>query len=179
MKTRDHNELVNIGRVGAAVGLRGEVRVILYADDSENLKEGKVLLLNNESTSIETKCMGVRYQGAKGNGGVPVIRMESIQDRNTAETLRGMELYIKADELEPLPEGQHYVRDLIGYAVYDRAADAVIGTLRDVIQNTAQSVLDIEGADGKQIMVPAVDAFLKLIDDERRVIELDLIPGFY
>ncbi|MBQ0017614.1 MAG: 16S rRNA processing protein RimM [Clostridiales bacterium] len=176
MKTRDQSELVNIGRIGAAVGLRGEVRVNLFADDSDNLKEGKVLLLNNGSSLSEHRCIGIRHQGG---GRVPVIRLEGVEDRNAAEALRGMELSIYAEELEPLPEGQHYVRDIVGYAVYDRTGDVTIGVLEDVIQNTAQSVLDIRSEDGKQILVPAVDAFLKLIDDERHVIELELIPGFY
>ena len=271
MKTRDQSELVNIGRINTAVGLRGEVRVILYADDSENLKEGKVLLLqrgNNSArstgsserggsparslegsgrgsylaqtdapasrnahsadsatapASLRAKCLGVRYQGTKGAGGIPVIKIDGVTDRNAAEALRGMEIYIEAAALEKLPAGQHYVRDLIGYEVYDRASGRVIGTLHDVIQNTAQNVLDITAcadsecevassasnvsesaatasldtgesapaaanlssresapapAKRKQILVPAVDAFLKHIDDDRRVIELDLIPGF-
>ena len=50
--------------------------------------------------------------------------------------------------------------------------------LRDVIQNTAQSILDVESADGKQVLIPAVDAFLKCIDDDREVIAVELIPGF-
>ena len=176
MKTRNQTELVNIGRISAAVGLKGEVRVVLHSADSDNLKEGKHLLLKLEGNTVETKCTGVRYQNDR-----PVIKLEAVTDRNAAEALRGMEVYIREDELEELPEGQHYVRDLIGYEVYDRASAQTIGTLRDVIQNTAQSVLDIKGAEslgGRLIMVPAVDEFLKLIDDERGVIELELIPGF-
>lgn len=173
LKTRDQAELVNIGRISAAVGLRGEVRVVLHAADSENLKEGKVLLLQRGKETLETKCTGVRYQNGK-----PVVKLENITDRNASEALKGMEIFIEASQLEELPEGEHYVRDIIGYTVYDRVSAAEIGVLNDVIQNTAQSVLDIEGADGKQILVPAVDAFLKLIDDERQVIELELIPGF-
>jgi ribosomal 30S subunit maturation factor RimM len=47
-----------------------------------------------------------------------------------------------------------------------------------VIQNTAQNVLDIESPEGKQILIPAVDAFLKRFDDDNGVIEVELIPGF-
>ena len=182
MKTRDQSELVNIGRIGAAVGLRGEVRVSLHTPDSDNLKEGKVLLLKHSGAEFSAKCLGVRRQSSKGAAVIPVIRLEGIADRDAAEALRGMEIYITADDLEKLPEGQHYVRDLIGYTVYDRSSGREIGKLNDVIQNTAQNVLDIEstmeGDEGRQILVPAVDEFLKLIDDGRGVIELELIPGF-
>ena len=170
---RETEDLVNIGKIGSSVGLRGEVRVTLYAEDSDNLKEGKVLLLKHAGRTLEAKCTGVRRQKDR-----PVIRLEGIDDRNTADTIRGMEIFIHEDQLEELPEGQHYVRDIIGYKVIDLASGKEVGVLRDVIQNTAQNVLDIEGADGRQILVPAVDAFLKRFDDENGVIELELIPGF-
>ena len=170
LKTRDQSELVNIGRITSAVGLKGEVRV---SGDSENLKEGKNLLLRRGKQELEAVCKSVRYQ----KGG-PVIRIDAVSDRNAAEELRGYEVFLRATDLDELPEGQHYVMDIIGYSVYDRASGETIGTLRDVIQNTAQNVLDIEAADGRQIMIPAVDAFMRGIDDERELIEVELIPGF-
>ena len=184
MKNRETEELVNIGRVGSSVGLRGEVRVTLYAQDSTNLKEGKVLLLKHSGKQapagisgsvreLELKCAGVRLQKDK-----PVIKLEGITDRNAADELRGMEVYIHEDQLEELPEGEHYVRDIIGYKVVDLASNTEIGILRDVIQNTAQSILDVKTADGKQVLIPAVDAFLRRFDDENGIIEVELIPGF-
>ena len=99
MKNRETEELINIGKIGSSVGLRGEVRVTLYAQDSGNLKEGKGLLLKHAAKSgtglLELKCTGVRRQKDK-----PVIRLESINDRNAADELRGMEIYIHEDQLE-------------------------------------------------------------------------------
>ena len=174
LKTRDQSQLVNIARISSAVGLRGEVRVTLYASDSDNLKEGKVLLLKRGKENIETKCESVRYQNGK-----PIVKLECAGDRTAAEFLKAMEVYIRETDLEKLPEGQHYVRDLVGYEVYDLTTDAVVGTLKDVLQNTAQNVLDVEGADGKQILIPAVDAFMRGIDDENERITVELIPGFF
>ena len=173
MKKRDAEELINIGKIGSSVGLRGEVRVTLYAPDSDNLKEGKVLLLKRAGKSRELKCMGVRLQKDR-----PVIKLEGITDRTMADELRDAEIYIRGDQLEELPEGQHYVRDIVGYKVTDIASGKDIGVLRDVIQNTAQNILDVESPEGKQILIPAVDAFLRKIDDENELIEVELIPGF-
>lgn len=170
LKTRDQSELVNIGRISSAVGLRGEVRV---TGDSENLKEGKVLLLRRGKQELELRCAAVRYQN-----GAAIIKLDGHTDRNAAEELRGYEIFLRATDLDELPEGEHYVMDIIGYSVYDRASDKVIGTLQDVIQNTAQNILDIVSEDGKQIMIPAVDAFMRGIDDEKELIEVELIPGF-
>ena len=173
-KTDVSQEKVLIGKVGSPVGIKGEFRVNLYSQDSGNLKEGKVLLLERAEKSVSGAIEKVRYQKDK-----PVVRLKGIDDRNAAEDIRGMDVSIYANDMEELPEGEHYVRDLIGCKVVDLAQDgAEIGVLRDVIQNTAQSVLDVSTPDGKQVLIPAVDAFLRSIDEEAGVIEVELIPGF-
>lgn len=198
-KTDNTKETVLIGKVGSPVGIKGEVRITLYAQDSTNLKEGKVLLLeraektvpegtvlsdNFGSPQIEAPISRVRLQKDK-----PVVKLKGIDDRNAAEAIRGMDVSIYAEDMEELPEGEHYVRDIIGFKVIDvskRAVSgdnsdgsvAVIGVLNDVIQNTAQSILDVSTPDGKNVLIPAVDAFLRNIDEEAGVIEVELIPGF-
>ena len=192
MKTDSRSERIIIGRVGSAAGLRGEFRVNLYAAGSANLKEGKNLLFRRSEYSAKGSdnpddtgnkagasgeftalCKSVRYQKDK-----PVIRVEGIEDRNAAESVRGMEIFIDESELDELPEGEHYVRNLIGCTVRDIASGSDVGTLTDVIQNTTQSVLEVRTADGKTVLIPAVDAFMRNIDEEERLIEVELIPGF-
>ena len=173
-KTDVSQEKVLIGKVGSPVGIKGEFRVNLYSRDSGNLKEGKVLLLERAERSVSGAIEKVRYQKDK-----PVVRLKGIEDRNAAEDIRGMDISIYAKDMEELPEGEHYVRDLIGCRVVDIAqGGAEIGVLKDVIQNTAQSILDVSTADGKQVLIPAVDAFLRSIDEEAGIIEVELIPGF-
>ncbi|MBE6019586.1 MAG: 16S rRNA processing protein RimM [Clostridiales bacterium] len=178
-KTDGSQEKVLIGKVGSPVGIKGEFRVTLYAQDSGNLKEGKVLLLERVEKTMSAAVKSVRYQKDR-----PVIRLEGVEDRNAAEDIRGMEISIRACDLEELPEGEHYVRDLIGCRVVDIARSAAgeggaeIGVLADVIQNTAQSILDVETPEGRRVLIPAVDAFLRNIDEEAGIIEVELIPGF-
>ncbi len=156
------------------MGIKGEVRITLYAQDSTNLKEGKVLLLERAGKTVNAAIKKLRYQKDR-----PVVKLEGIEDRNAAEEIRGMEVSIYASDLEELPEGEHYVRDLIGCRVVDTAADGKeIGVLRDVIQNTAQSILEVETADGRSVLIPAVEAYLRGIDEEAGIIEVELIPGF-
>ena len=156
------------------MGIKGEVRITLYAQDSTNLKEGKVLLLERAGKTVNAAIKKLRYQKDR-----PVVKLDGIEDRNAAEEIRGMEVSIYASDLEELHEGEHYVRDLIGCRVVDTAADGrEIGVLRDVIQNTAQSILEVETADGRSVLIPAVEAFLRGIDEEAGIIEVELIPGF-
>ena len=177
-KTDKTNETVLIGKVGSPVGIKGEVRITLYAQDSTNLKEGKVLLLEHAGKTVSAAIKRLRYQKDR-----PVVKLEGIDDRNAAEEIRNMEISIYASDLEELPEGEHYVRDLIGCKVVDVEGTVPlsrreIGILKDVIQNTAQSILEVETAEGKTVLIPAVDAFLRGIDEKAGVIEVELIPGF-
>jgi 16S rRNA processing protein RimM len=141
------------------------------------------------SGEFSAEVQRVRYQKDR-----PVVKLEGIDDKNAAEAIRGLEVYILADALEPLPEGEHYVRNIIGCRVIDIAgcsenangskdSDAgnkgcEIGVLRDVIQNTAQSILEVETPEGKTVLIPAVDEFMRRIDEEEGIIEVELIPGF-
>ena len=174
MKTRTGSDPVAIGRVGSPSGLRGEFRVTLYAQDSDNLKEGKVLLLKHAKEEISAKIERVRYQKDR-----PVIKLEGFDDRTSVEPLRNMEISIDSSDLEELPEGEHYVRNLIGCRVIDitGGGSKEIGILQDVIQNTAQSVLEVKTPEGRSVLIPAVDAFLRKIDEEEGLIEVELIPG--
>ena len=155
------------------MGIKGEVRITLYAQDSTNLKEGKVLLLGRAGKTSDVAIKRLRYQKDR-----PVVKLEGIDDRNAAEEIRGMEVSIYASDLEELPEGEHYVRDLIGCRVIDTTDGREVGILRDVIQNTAQSIFEVMTAEGKSVLIPAVDAFLRGIDEEEGIIEVELIPGF-
>lgn len=155
------------------MGIKGEVRITLYAQDSTNLKEGKVLLLERAGKTVSAVVKRVRYQKDR-----PVVKLEGVDDRNYAEEIRGMEVSIYASELEELPEGEHYVRDLIGCRVIDVTDGREVGMLKDVIQNTAQSILEVTTADGRSVLIPAVDAFMRGIDEEAGIIEVELIPGF-
>ena len=188
MKTKE-NETVSIGKITAAVGIRGEVRATLWSHDANNLKEGKVLLLNHaEKTAGHgdrppgqnfTIGFSARIERIRFQQGKPVLKLEGTDDRNAAEALRNFEISIRAEDMEALPEGEHYVRDIIGCRVVDIAASGrEIGILRDVIQNTAQSILEVETPEGRTVLIPAVDEFMRSIDEEAGVIEVELIPGF-
>ena len=180
MKTKTGSDPVAIGRVGSPSGLRGEFRVTLYAADSDNLKEGKVLLLKRAAKTGSTDELRAAIRSVRFQKDRPVIKLEGFDDRTSVEPLRDMEISIEASDLEELPEGEHYVRDLIGCRVVDIAGGGAreMGVLQDVIQNTAQSVLDVKTPEGKSVLIPAVDAFLRNIDEEAGLIEVELIPGF-
>lgn len=165
--------MIKIGRITSSVGIKGEVRVSLYGGESDNLKQGTVFTATRAKTETTLVVEKLRYQNGR-----PVVKFAEVCDRNAADELRDFELSLPEAELADLAPGEFYIKDLIGFEVYDRMSEAVIGVVSEYIRNTAQCLWEVKSAEGKQILIPDVDAFVKEISADAKRIEVELIPGF-
>ena len=160
-------EKILIGKIVNAVGLKGEVRVYNYSDSP-------VIYENTEAIYVDDVLMPVRSVRTQKN--MVVLGLCGIDDRDAAEKAKGSELFVTEDDLPELPEGEYYIRDLIGMeAVLEDGSR--LGTVKDVIQNTAQDIFEVETDEGKQVLIPKVPAFVLDIDLESRRVTLRLIEG--
>ena len=161
-------EKINIGKITSAVGLKGEVKVYNYSDSADIYMSTKAIYVGDTLMNIQN----VRQQK-----NMVILKLEGIDDRNAAEKARGSELFVTEADLPELPEGQFYVRDLIGMTVINEENNETIGEVRDVIQNTAQDIFDVKTSEGKQALIPKVPEFIIDIDAETRTIKVRLIEG--
>lgn len=160
-------EKIKIGKIVNTVGLKGEVKVYNYSDSIEIYETIESIYVEDRLTVIEN----VRAQK-----NMVILKLEGADDRNAAEALRGKELYITEDDLPELPEGQYYVRDLIGMSVAEEDGN-LLGHVTDVLQNTAQDIFEVESENGKKLLIPKVEQFVLDIDAEKREITVRLIEG--
>ena len=160
-------EKIKIGKIVNTVGLKGEVKVYNYSDSIEIYETIESIYVEDRLTVIEN----VRAQK-----NMVILKLEGADDRNAAEALRGKELYITDDDLPELPEGQYYVRDLIGMSVAEEDGN-LLGHVTDVLQNTAQDIFEVESENGKKLLIPKVEQFVLKIDAEKREITVRLIEG--
>lgn len=164
---RKTTEKILIGKIVNAVGLKGEVKVYNYSDSPAVYEETPEIY-------VDDVLMQVRSVRMQKN--MVVLGLVGIDDRNAAEKAKGSELFITEADLPELPEGEYYVRDLIGMeAVLEDGAH--LGTVTNVIQNTAQDIFEVEMDEGKQVLVPKVPAFVLDIDLESNRVTLRLIEG--
>ena len=165
---RDNSmEKILIGKIVNAVGLKGEVRVYNYSD-------GTGIYEDTPEIYVGDVPMPVRSVRTQKN--MVVLGLEGIDDRNAAEKAKGSLLYVTEEDLPELPEGEYYVRDIIGMdAVQDDGSH--LGKVKDVIQNTAQDVFEIETDEGKQVLVPNVPDFVLEINLQENRMKLKLIEG--
>ena len=97
-----------VGRIGSAHGIKGEVRIQSFTEDP-------MALLRYSPLSTSRPGLSVTIRTARTTTNVLVARLEGISDRNAAEKLNGVELYVDRSLL-PEPEGEDdfYHADLIG-----------------------------------------------------------------
>lgn len=161
--------MVNIGKIVGAAGLKGEVKIFSYSGQLQRYNEVKFLYLGKKEEVFEIE--NVRFMK-----NTPIVKFFAVNDRNAAEKLRGFEVYIDEDDLSELPEGEFYVRDLLGMSVVN-CDGTRIGELIRVIQDTPQDVYEVMIENGKSIFIPFVEAFVKDIDLDSRKIRVELIDG--
>ena len=193
-------ERFKLGQIVNAVGLKGENKVYPYTDYKERFEELDQLFIEDKVYEIDR----VRYQGnlaivkfkgvddrnaaeaLKGKylyidrvryqGNLAIVKFKGVNDRNAAEALKGKYLYIDRENARPLEEDEYFVPDLVGLKVCSPEGE-VYGTLKDVIQNTAQDVYEVQKEDGGVFMIPAVKQFIKNVDIPGGVITVELIEG--
>ncbi len=150
-----------IGVVVGVQGVRGQVRIKSYAAQPEDVAAYGPLQDKTGKRRFEVKAEGfVR--------GAVIARVAGVTDRDAAEALRGIELYIDRAVLPPVAEGEYYQTDLIGLAVQDKAGSA-LGVVRNVFDYGAGPLLEIERPPGvgsvkKTVLAPFTKAVLVSVD---------------
>lgn len=162
-------EKIKIGRIVNAVALKGEVKIYSYSDRAERFEELPELIVEGRG---KLEIENVRYQK-----NMAIVKFKGIDDRSKAETLKEKDVYITEDDLAELPEDTFYIRDLTGCRVFDAESGLLIGTVSDIIQNSAQDIYQIDLEKGGQALIPAVGEFIRLVDVREKVIKVSLIPG--
>lgn len=167
---------VELGRVVAAHGLRGELRVRAEGD-LENLLHVPTVRLVLASGEEEERSEEFEVAGARpGRSGECRLRLAGLADRDTAESWRGARLLARAGDLIALSPGEFYAFELVGCEVHRRDGGRV-GRVREIWETGASDLLVIEDADGRDQLVPAVEPLLSQVDLAARRIVIDAPPG--
>ncbi len=151
---------VEVGRLGAAHGVRGWLRVQSFTDPPQRLFEWKRWQL---SSGAEVKLVEARPQG---NGWI--ARIEGVDERDAASRLSGQMLLVDRDELPATSGREHYRADLVGFEVKNLEG-ASLGLVDHFVDTPGNAVMVIKGV--REYLVPVSSQHLRSVDkDARRVI---------
>ena len=164
------SKLIPIGFLLKAHGLKGELKVFIYNDESETLVKGLNIWLKLENSFKSFLVENIR--GYKKN----IIKLENLNDRDEANKLLKEKIYVSRSDFPSLNDGEFYLNDLIGFNIYD-TENISFGILVDVMCVPNQEILVIKYNE-KEILLPNNDNFVRLFDFKNKKIIVDKIKQF-
>lgn len=168
-------DLVQIGRIIGPHGVRGHVKVVAVDDNEGLFKAPAIWSIGYDAESVIPRRVEDSRVHVSARGRSLIVRLDGISTRTAAEMLKGAAVFVTADEVvKPQPTGE--IVDLTGYRVV-RIEAGPVGTVVDVRAMPAQDLLIVARADGEEVMIPWVPAFVLEIDHDQRTIRVDLPEG--
>ncbi|HZK92007.1 MAG TPA: ribosome maturation factor RimM [Stellaceae bacterium] len=172
-----------LGVVGAPHGVRGAVRIKTYTDEPDAIARYGALDDESGERRFTLQIVG----SAKGDGMV-IATLSGVADRDRAEMLRGLRLYLPRAALPATGEDEFYHADLVGLAAVLRDGSP-LGTVIAVHDFGAGDMLEIArardtrardiGQGGQPVLVPFTRAVAPVVDVGRGKIVLDPPEGLF
>lgn len=171
---------VEVGRLGAAHGVRGWLRVQSFTDPPQRLFEWKVWRLQPQGDAKpgavrEVKLLEARPLGNKEGVNGWIARLEGIEERDAASKLAGHLVMVDREELPQTTGREHYRADLVGFEARNLEG-ALLGVIDHFVDTPGNAVMVIKGA--REHWVPVSAQHLRSVDPVARAIVVDWPEDF-
>ena len=160
------NQYLEVGQIVNTHGVKGEVKIMPWADSPEFLCQFHHLYLDGQP---------VKVLSARVHKTMVLAVLEGVSTVEEAMKLKGKVLSIDRAQVQ-LPQGRHFLADLMGLSVLDAATGESLGTIQDILTPPAHEVYVVRGK-GKEYLIPAVDAFVAETNVEGGYLKVNLIEG--
>ncbi|HRN88966.1 ribosome maturation factor RimM [Hyphomicrobium sp.] len=148
---------VLLGHITGAHGIRGAVLVRSYTAEPGAIADYGIL---EDEAGLATFTLSVEGATAKG----VICRVAGVDDRNGAERLKGVALYVPRDRLPPPDDGEYYHTDLVGLAAVTEAG-AALGEVVAVLNYGAGDILEVRPDGAKRTdLYPMTEAVVVRVD---------------
>ena len=152
-------DLIRVGVIINTFGVKGEVKIYPDIDYFDELER---VFIDGKEYKIEK---------LRDQKGIIIAKFEGIDDINQIESLKNEEVMITLEDRPELPEGKHYVGDLLGLEVITEDGQ-VLGTLDNIYNTGANDIYEVG-----EILLHATDEVIKQIDMENKKIIVHLLKG--
>ncbi len=156
-----------MGRVAAAHGIRGWVKIQPYTEHLDSLLDYRTWWLGHEHGPWRE----VEVQQCEAHNKTLAAQLPDCPDRTAAEKLKGLLIAVPRSSLPKQDKDEYYWSDLIGLAVVNEAG-VTLGTVANLLETGANQVLSVQG-DGGEILIPFVASAIKQVDVKNKIIRVD------
>ncbi|RUM42992.1 MAG: 16S rRNA processing protein RimM [Desulfurobacterium sp.] len=171
-KAFDHKDEVMIGKIVGVHGIKGEVKIKAESD----VFERQIKVLDSIPVYRGTKREELQIESIKPLKRLFIVKFKRIGDRSEAEERIGGELWIDKSKQIELGEDEFYFSDLIGSKVLTEDGER-IGILKEILEQPASHILEVEKPDGSRVLIPFINQFVKDVDTKNKKIVVSLIEG--
>ena len=154
------------GEIVNTHGIKGEVKIVSWCDTPEFLCAFKVFYIDEKPVKVES---------ARPHKNNVIAKLADIHDIDAAMALKNKIVYIDRSKVK-LPEGRHFIADLIGLDILDTDSGNLLGKITDVLTLPSNEVYIVKG-EGKEYMIPAVDEFIIETNVKDGFVRVRLIEG--
>jgi 16S rRNA processing protein RimM len=165
--------MVIMGRIAAAQGIRGWVKIQPYTEYLDSLLDYRTWWIGHEHGPWRE----VEVQQCEAHNKTLAAQLPDCPDRNAAEKLKGLLIAVPRSSLPQHTEDEYYWSDLIGLAVVNEAGEQ-LGTVANLLETGANQVLSVTPVSGKtgssgEILIPFVTSAIKQVDVKNKIIRVD------
>ena len=164
-------DLLQVGIITSTHGVRGEVKVYPTTDDPRRFRRLKEVVLDTGKEKMNLEIEGVKFFKQ-----FVILKFKGLDNINDIEKYRQKSLYVTRKNAVRLQKDEYFIADLIGLKVQDESGKE-LGTVKDVIETGANDVYEVEMADGKSLLLPAIKQCILNVDVENGTMQVHVLEG--
>ena len=164
-------DLLQVGIITSTHGVRGEVKVYPTTDDPRRFRRLKEVVLDTGREKINLEIEGVKFFKQ-----FLILKFKGLDNINDIEKYRQKSLYVTRKNAVRLQRDEYFIADLIGLKVQDEDGTE-LGTVKDVIETGANDVYEVEMADGRSLLLPAIKQCILNVDVENGMMQVHVLEG--
>ena len=164
-------DLLQVGIITSTHGVRGEVKVYPTTDDPRRFRRLKAVVLDTGKEKMNLEIEGVKFFKQ-----FVILKFKGLDNINDIEKYRQKSLYVTRKNAVRLQRDEYFIADLIGLKVQDEDGKE-LGTVKDVIETGANDVYEVEMADGKSLLLPAIKQCILNVDVENGTMQVHVLEG--
>ncbi|MDL2230839.1 ribosome maturation factor RimM [Bacteroidales bacterium OttesenSCG-928-L19] len=159
-----------LGIITKPFGYKGQLSIYLDTDQPEKYRDLDAVFLDIDGEMIPYLIEDIQYRG----GNTAVITFTGLSAEESKSLIKS-ELYLPLSMLPPLTGNNFYYHEVIGFSVIDQEKGE-IGICDGFIDVSQQPIMQIIFKE-KEILIPAVDEFIKSVDREKKIIYIEAPEG--
>ena len=164
-------DLLQVGIITSTHGVRGEVKVYPTTDDPRRFRRLKEVVLDTGREKLNLEIEGVKFFKQ-----FVILKFKGLDNINDIEKYCQKSLYVTRKNAVRLQRDEYFIADLIGLKVQDEDGTE-LGMVKDVIETGANDVYEVEMADGRSLLLPAIKQCILNVDVENGMMQVHVLEG--